>query len=91
MEIGANNEVADQHHFYVRDNGDGIAPSAIPHLFKDTSHPEQTPLTLQSSGMGMSLVKMIVQRHGGDVWLEDAAGSGTCVHFTLSKFPSPSA
>ena len=91
VEIGANNEAGDQHHFYVRDNGDGIAASAIPHLFNETSPPEQTPLTLQSSGMGMSLVKMIVQRHGGDVWLEQAAGPGTCVHFTLSKFPSPSA
>ncbi|MBL0726462.1 ATP-binding protein [Piscinibacter sp. HJYY11] len=65
----------------VRDNGIGFDASAACGLFEpfqrlhDAAHP--------GMGIGLSLVKRIVERHGGRVWAESAPGQGACFHFTL--------
>ena len=69
----------------VSDTGSGIAPEHLPHVFDrfykvDPSRAGQAA----GSGLGLSIVKAIVERHGGTVTATSRAGGGTT--FTL-KFP----
>lgn len=68
----------------IRDNGCGIAPDALPHVFDrfyraDPSRSEATG----GSGLGLAIVKQIVEGHGGRVWAESVEGEGTTVSFAL--------
>jgi signal transduction histidine kinase len=65
----------------VRDNGVGIAASARARVFQvfQRFRPEMAP----GEGIGLSIVKRIVERHGGEVSIESAEGVGTTVHVAL--------
>jgi signal transduction histidine kinase len=68
----------------VTDTGSGIAPEHLPHVF-DRFYKVDPARTGQSgSGLGLSIVKAIVERHGGTVTATSRAGEGTT--FTI-KFP----
>jgi len=67
--------------FRVRDNGIGIDPRYQHKLFGlfEKLHPE-----VEGTGIGLALVKRIIDVHGGRIWIESAgAGQGTTVSFTL--------
>lgn len=68
--------------FYVRDNGMGIDPAFHHRIFglfdKLDPHSEGT-------GVGLALVKRIVEFHGGSVWVESDVGKGTTFYFTLPR------
>jgi PAS domain S-box-containing protein len=72
------NELA---HYWVRDNGAGIAASAQQRLFQvfQRFHPDLA----SGDGMGLAIVKRIVERHGGRVWAESEEGVGTTFHVEL--------
>jgi len=65
----------------VRDNGIGFDASEATHLFEpfrrlhSLSHP--------GHGVGLSVVKRIVERHGGRIWVDATPGVGAAFHFTL--------
>lgn len=67
--------------FFVRDNGVGIDPrfhSKAFNLF------EKFESKTEGSGIGLALVKRIVELHGGRIWVESAGvGQGACFYFTL--------
>lgn len=68
-------------HYQVNDNGAGIPASSQRRLFQvfQRFHPELAP----GEGMGLAIVKRIVERHGGKVWAESQEGVGTNFHVTL--------
>ncbi|MBN2305937.1 MAG: HAMP domain-containing histidine kinase [Anaerolineae bacterium] len=68
----------------VEDRGIGIAPEHIPHLFQPF-YRVQTAATrrIEGSGLGLSIVKGIVEKHGGTVFVESAPGEGSVFGFTL--------
>ncbi len=75
---------------FVRDNGMGIDPRHQQRLFGlfEKLNPE-----IEGTGMGLAIVKRIVELHGGRIWLESAGpGQGTTFFFTLAKTrPTPAA
>jgi PAS domain S-box-containing protein len=80
IEIGART-AADAQVFYVRDNGVGIDPRYHDKVFGLF---EKIDGKSEGSGMGLAIVKRIVEVHGGRIWVESAGlGQGTCFCFTL--------
>ncbi len=82
IDIGST-EQNGQHCFYVRDNGIGIAPEYHDLVFGLF---ERLNVDIEGTGVGLALVKRIIDVHGGIVWVESkGAGQGTAVFFTLSE------
>jgi PAS domain S-box-containing protein len=75
-------------HFTVADNGPGIDSryfKKIFELFETLNNCNET----ESTGVGLSLVKRIVESHGGAVWVESAVNRGAAFHFTLPFIQQP--
>jgi len=70
--------------FTIRDNGVGIAPKYHEQIFKMFSTLVSKD-KVESIGVGLSLVKKIVESFGGSVWVESEIGEGAKFVFTISK------
>ncbi len=70
--------------FYVKDNGKGINKTYFEKIFKTFQKLENNP---KSTGIGLSIVKKIVDVFGGKIWLESTVEIGTTFYFTLKKEP----
>lgn len=70
--------------FYVRDNGPGIEQRHFERIFQlfQTLTPRDRA---ESTGVGLALVKKIIELHDGHVWLESKLGEGSTFFFTLPK------
>jgi signal transduction histidine kinase len=71
--------------FYVRDNGIGIPEKhhdAVFRIFKRLHGRDQYG---GGTGAGLTIVRKIVERHHGRIWLESSAGQGTTFYFTLEE------
>ncbi len=69
----------------VIDTGIGIPKDALEHIFSRTYtvSSARTPNSATGSGLGLSIVKAIVERHQGTVFCESEEGKGSCFSFTL--------
>ncbi len=68
--------------FYVKDNGKGIDKAYFNKIFKTFEKLENTG---NSTGIGLSIVKKIVDLYGGKIWLNSKVGEGATFYFTLKK------
>jgi PAS domain S-box-containing protein len=68
--------------FFVRDNGVGIAPEHHEQVFGlfNKLNPN-----VEGTGIGLSIVKRIIEVHGGKIWIESEVGKGTTFLFTLGN------
>ncbi|OGQ04098.1 MAG: hypothetical protein A2W61_07100 [Deltaproteobacteria bacterium RIFCSPLOWO2_01_44_7] len=82
IEVGFE-ETFDYFKFWVRDTGIGIAKKDMERIFKLFERLEEIPV--KGEGLGLALVKKIVQRHDGKVWVESYKGEGSTFYFTLPK------
>lgn len=83
--ITANADVVKrQVQFSVKDNGIGIRKEDLPKLFKvDTKFTTLGTAGERGSGLGLSLVREIIQKHGGEIWVESELGKGSQFIFTI--------
>jgi PAS domain S-box-containing protein len=68
--------------FKVSDNGPGIAPDDLPHVF-DRYWQAPSNALRRGSGLGLYIVKTIVEAHEGTAWAQSTEGSGASFFFTL--------
>ncbi len=69
----------------VTDSGKGISHEDIPKVFDRFSHIESIEHHSEGSGLGMTISKSIIERLGGEIWIESELGQGTTVFFTLPR------
>lgn len=71
----------------IEDNGKGIAALDLPYIFDrfyrtDSSRNSSTG----GSGIGLSIVKKIIEDHGGKIWATSKEGTGTTMYFVIRKY-----
>jgi signal transduction histidine kinase len=74
--------------YFVRDNGSGIAPEFHDRIFGLFN--KLDPFS-DGTGIGLALVKRIIEVHGGRIWVESEVGKGTTFFFTLENIISEEA
>ncbi|RPJ29208.1 MAG: PAS domain S-box protein [Chloroflexi bacterium] len=84
IEIGAKEDNRYQTVFFVRDNGIGIDPQFHERIFGLFN---KLDTRVEGTGIGLTLVKRIIEVHGGHIWVESELGKGATFYFTLPKIP----
>lgn len=70
----------------VCDQGIGISPENLPHIFEPFYRAnDATAYNQEGSGLGLTIVKQMIEMHKGKVEIETEIGQGTCVHLLLSR------
>lgn len=77
--------------FVVRDTGPGIPPEHLPHIFERfyKADPSRSTSALSGSGLGLSIVQAIVDRHGGTVTAANAPGGGAVFEIRIPRTSLP--
>ncbi|MGN0432586.1 MAG: ATP-binding protein [Lachnospiraceae bacterium] len=71
----------------IEDNGKGIAAKDLPKIFERFYRTDASRNSSKGgSGIGLSIVKKIIEDHGGYIWATSKEGEGTCMHFVIRKY-----
>jgi signal transduction histidine kinase len=71
----------------VADGGPGISSEDLPHLFEKYFRASATR-SAEGLGLGLYSTRLLVEAHGGRIWVESAVGRGTTFHVALSAAPA---
>lgn len=73
-------------HIAMADNGKGIAAADLPKIFDRFYRTDRARnSSTGGSGIGLAIVRKIIQDHGGKIWAESVEGQGTTMHIDLKK------
>jgi signal transduction histidine kinase len=86
IEIGCEDD-GDFWEFSIRDNGPGIEEKDYEKIFKIFQTLEAKDRR-ESTGVGLTVIKKIIEMYGGKIWLESEVGEGSTFYFTLPKMES---
>lgn len=71
----------------IEDNGKGIAAKDLGKIFERFYRTDASRnSSMGGSGIGLSIVKKIIEDHGGYIWASSKEGVGTCMHFVIRKY-----
>jgi len=71
----------------VKDTGTGLTREQTDHLFDEFYKVDDSRHKLDSTGLGLTICRSIIEKHGGKIWADShGPGTGTTIHFTL---PTP--
>ena len=70
----------------IEDNGKGIAQKDLARVFDRFYRSDTARSSQGGSGIGLSIVKKIIEDHGGYIWATSKVDEGTCMHFVIRKY-----
>ena len=80
-------DVGDFVQIEIEDNGQGISARDLPYIFDRFFRTDSSRNSSKGgSGIGLSIVKKIIEDHGGKIWATSKPGVGTVMHFVLRKY-----
>lgn len=80
-------DVGDFVQIELEDNGKGIGAKELPHIFDRFYRTDASRNSSKGgSGIGLSIVKKIVEEHGGKIWATSKEGTGTVMYFVIRKY-----
>jgi len=86
IERPSDKEQGNEWRFGIEDNGIGIPLKEFEHIFQIFQR-LHTDREYPGTGIGLTICKKIVERHGGKIWLNSEVGVGTTFYFTLPMLP----
>ena len=76
-----------QFEFSVKDKGRGVPPEFRKKIFEQYEQVEKSDATAKGgTGLGLPICKMIVEQHGGRIWVESANGQGSEFKFSIPRY-----
>ena len=73
-------------HFEIEDNGKGVDSKELPYIFERFYRTDSSRNSKNGgSGIGLSIVKKIIEAHGGSIWAYSKKDAGLSIHFILKK------
>ena len=80
-------DVGDFVQIEIEDNGKGIGAKELPNIFERFYRTDASRNSMTGgSGIGLSIVKKIVEEHGGKIWATSKEGTGTILYFVIRKY-----
>ena len=85
IEVGWQRDDRGEPVFFVRDNGIGIKEKDLDKVFKMFTRLHGRDKFGGGTGSGLTLARKIIQRHGGDMWVESEFGKGSTFYFNINQ------